>query len=267
MYEAIKISLELLKKHKLLFIVVFLISSGVSFYEWNNEEKVYEANYIGAPFYETAADVDFKVKELATAINDNNQAYIDKYLSDSLDVKSVRNATTKKINRPADFTYKHQKVSLIVEVLDSSSTPQWDKELRRFYISVANNPENEYRGREVLEERIKAIAINHYKYDVSDLNEEDQYLKILNYFFNKDSIVVSDSNKIDLVFARYIAELKNSKSVNEIATLTSSYHEVTQATSRFRSFLYIPFGPLLIILFIWSALIENRRIKENEGKV
>lgn len=259
MFEALKISREILKKQRWFFALVFLISCGISYYDWSTQEPVYEASYVAAPYYETAADVTYKVKELAEAINGNNQTYINKNLSSSLNVHSLGNAVVKKHNKPADYTFKHIKVLLTVEVTDSNQLDLWDQELKKFYTIHANNPENQYRGREVLKERIKIISENYYDYDVSDENKEDDFVKLINFFFNRDSLVISDTNKIDLVFAQYLAEYRNARTVNEIITFNSSFHRVSTESTLIKNLVYIPFSPSLILLFLFSAYEESKR--------
>lgn len=259
MYEALKISRAIVKKNKWFFLAVLFISIGVSVFKFYTETTSYKAQYIAAPYYESAADVKYKVEELAKAINENNQNYINKHLSKSLNVSDLSNAKVKKDNKPADYTFKHIKVRLLVDVVDSSNIKSWDKYLHTFYEKTANDTSKLYRGREVLKERLNTIAKNNYAYDISDANHEDHYLNLIKFFTNRDSITISDSNMIDLVFAQYIAEFRNSKQVNEIITLESSFHEEVDQINYSLHFFFLPFGPFLLIVFLWSAYEESKK--------
>lgn len=262
MFEILKISKSILLRNWFLFCILSIITFSTATYNLITSELVFEANYIGAPYYETASDVTYKLKELAVAINDNDQAYINKYLSDSLNVNDLQNAIIKKERKSADYTFKHIKVKLSVDVLDSSNLEIWDRKLHQFYTNASNIKENTYRGREVLKERISILAEKEYKFDVSEKNDSLKYLKILKGYLKRDSVIVSDSNMIDLVFARYIAEYRNSISVNKINTLTSSHHLKKDQTELFSSFLYTSIAPLFILLFFWASYLEYKSMKE-----
>ena len=261
MFEILNFSKKILKRNWILFLVLSIITFSTATYNLITSEIVFEANYTGAPYYETASDVTYKVKELSMAINDNDQEYINKYLSDSVDVNDFNNAKTKKERMPADYTFKHIKVKLLVDVLDSSNLKVWDRKLHQFYINASNIKGNIYRGREVLKERISILADKEYGYDTSDENDSLKYLTILKGYLEREKVIVSDSNMIDLFFARYIAEYRNSIGVNQINTLSSSHHPKKEQIEMFSSFLYISLSPLFIILFFWSGYLEYKASK------
>jgi hypothetical protein len=263
MFEILRIIKGILKQNWKSFSILFIISFSYATYEVVQSELVFEANYIGAPYYETATDVTYKVKELSVAINDNDQNYINKYLSDSLNVFDLNNAITTKERKSADYTFKHIKVKLSVDVLDSSNLHMWDTKLHQFYRNASNIKGNQYRGREVLKERIAILAEKQYGYDISANNDSIKYLSILSGYLQRESVVVSDTNMVDLVFARYIAEYRNSIGINQINTLSSSHHLKKEQIKLFSSFIYTAFGPLFFILFIWSAYIEYKANKEH----
>tara|TARA_B100000795_G_C22675424_1_gene389582 strand:- start:158 stop:943 length:786 start_codon:yes stop_codon:yes gene_type:complete len=253
MFEVFNISWVIIKQNWIFFSVSVLISCAVACYNLSNVKVVYEAHYIGAPYYETATDVTYKVRELSVAINDKNQAYINMYLSDSINVNDLRNATVKKESKAADYTFKHIKVRLLVDVNDSNNLSVWDRKLHDFYVKASNIKNNQYRGREVLKERIKILADKQYGYDVSAKNDSDLYLNILKGYLERDTVIVSDSNMVDLVFARYIAEYRNSIGVNQIDSLISSYRLKNEQDSQLWKFLYTLFGPSFFILLLWSS--------------
>ena len=91
MFEILDLSKLILKRNWILFLVLSIITFSIATYNLITSEIVFEANYTGAPYYETASDVTYKVKELSMAINDNDQEYINKYLSDSIDVNDFNN--------------------------------------------------------------------------------------------------------------------------------------------------------------------------------
>lgn len=258
MFETFNISWIIIKQNWKLFLVLILISFAVASYKLSNTKRVYEAHYVGAPYYETATDVTYKIKELSIAINDKDQAYINKYLGDSINVNDFTNARVQKKATPADYTFKHIKIELLVDVIDSNNISIWDRRLYQFYVNSSNIKDNKYRGREVLKERIKLLADKQYNYDVSAKNDSDLYLNILNGYLKRDSVVVSDSNMVDLVFARYIAEYRNSIGVNQITSLTSSHHLKKEQAAKLWNFLYILFGPAFLVLLIWAAYIDYK---------
>jgi hypothetical protein len=261
MFDILRISKEIIKRNGKLFSGLTLITFSIAIYNLLTTELVFEANYTGAPYYETASDVTFKVKELCAAINDNDQEYINKYVGDSLDVKDLTNALGKKLQHSSDYTFKHIKVKLSVDVLDSTNLSLWDKKIHQFYLNASNNKDNLYRGREVYKERISILAEKQYGYDVSDKNDSLKYLNILKFYLGQDSLNISDSNMVDLVFARYIAEYRNSISVNQITTLTSSHHLKKEQILLFSSFIYTSIAPLFILLFFWTSYLDYKQSK------
>ena len=261
MFEILIFSKLILKRNWILFSVLSTITFTTAIYNLITSEIVFEANYTGAPYYQTASDVTYKVKELSMAINDNDQEYINKYLSDSIDVNDFNNAKTEKEKMPADYTFKHIKVKLLVDVIDSTNLKFWDKKLHQFYINASNIKGNIYRGREVLKERISILADKEYGYNTSEKNDSLKYINIVKRYFARDSVIVSDSNMIDIVFASYIAEYRNSIGVNQINTLASSHHPKKDQVELFSTFLYISLSPLFILLFFWSGYLEYKGSK------
>ena len=262
MFEILDLSKLILKRNWILFSVLSITTFSIATYNLITTEIVFEANYIGAPYYETASDVTYKVKELSIAINDNDQEYINNYLSDSIDVNDFNNAKTTKEKMPADYTFKHIKVKLHVDVIDSSNLKVWDRKLHQFYINASNIKGNIYRGREVLKERISILADKEYGYDTSAENDSLKYLTILKGYLEREKVIVSDSNMIDLFFARYIAEYRNSIGVNQINTLSSSHHPKKEQAKLFAAFLYTSISPLFILLFFWSGYHEYKGSKK-----
>ena len=261
MFEILNLSKLILKRNWILFSVLSIITFSSAIYNLITSKHVFEANYIGAPYYETASDVSYKVKELCMAINDSDQEYINNNLSDSIDVNDFNNAKTSKEKMPADYTFKHIKVKFRVDVIDSSNLKVWDRKLHQFYINASNIKGNIYRGREVLKERISILADKEYGYDISAENDSLKYLNILKGYLDRDKVIISDSNMIDLFFARYIAEYRNSIGVNQINTLSSSHHPRKEQIDLFSTFLYISLSPLFIILFFWSGYLEYKASK------
>lgn len=258
MFEILIFIKLILKRNWIFFSVLSTITFSIATYNLITSKIIFEASYIGAPYYETASDVTYKIKELSMAINDNDQEYINKYLSDSIDVNDFTNAKIKKERMPADYTFKHIKVKLLVDVIDSTNLKVWDRKLHQFYINASNVKGNIYRGREVLKERISILADKEYGYDTTAENDSLKYLNILKGYLERDSVIVSDSNMIDLVFARYIAEYRNSIGVNQIITLSSSHHPKKEQIELFSTFLYTSLSPLFILLFFWSAYLEYK---------
>ncbi len=261
MFEILNISKGIIQRNWILFSVLTVVTFSIASYNVASSELVFEASFVAAPYYETANDVHYKVKELSVAINDNDQEYINKYVGDSLDVHDLTNASSKLDRNHSDFTFKHIKLKLEVDVTDSSNLELWDKKLHEFYLSSSNCEENQYRGREVLKERISILAEKQYHYDVSEKNDSLKFLNILKFYLNQDSLTISDSNMVDLVFARYIAEYRNATSVNKVISLSSSHHLKKEQIVLFSAFMYTAFGPLFILLFFWAAYIEYKQNK------
>lgn len=256
MFEIFQISWTVLKENWKSFSFLLLVSLAIAIYNYSNTELVYEAEYVGAPYYETASDVAYKVKELKVAINDNDQAYINRYVSDSLNVYELTNAIVKKESKGADYTFKHIKVKLKVDVLDSTNLDLWDRQLHQFYIRSSNIEGNQYRGREVLIERLEELSKQHYGYDVSARNKTDNLLRLLKIDLQRDKMVLTDSNMVDILFARYIAEYRNSMGVNKINSLVSSHHLKEEQVAKLWTFIYTFLGPAFLVLFFWSSYID-----------
>jgi hypothetical protein len=253
MFEVFNISWVIIKQNWIFFSVSVLFSCAIASYNLLNVKVVYEAHYIGAPYYQTATDVAYKVRELCAAINDKDQAYINTYLSDSINVNDLSNGTVQKEAKAYDDSFKHIKIKLLVDVNDSNNLSLWDKKLHEFYVKHSNTKNNQYAGREVLKERIKILADKQYGYDLSAKNDIDLYLNILKVSLERDTVIVSDSNMVDLVFARYIAMYRNSIGVNQIDSLISSHRLKNEQDSQLWKFLYTLFGPSFLILFLWSS--------------
>lgn len=239
------------------FTLLVLVSVGVATVVVNSLEIKYEANYIAAPYFETATDATLKLKEVAAAINDNNKEYISKNLSDSLDPNDFTNASVKKMQTNIDISMKHVKVKFMVDVINPNNLDQWDRAIKRQFHLANQLPGNYYRSREINMERMKAIMKDRYEYDISEANDSDDVLTVLKYYNKKDSLSINDSNMIDLLFAKYKVEYFNSLKVNTITNFNSSYHEKEEQFEKPTIFLSMSFLPLFIILFVLIAYVND----------
>ena len=170
---------------------------------------------------------------------------IKRKLGVNYDTDFIKSAKVLKFNNGADYSFKHIKVHLVIDITDTLNYKllKLDSLLTNFCNQIIVDTNRHYRGVFIWEEKLKAFS-NSPRYQATyDFFQSD---------YKKHQIVLSDSITEKLIYAHLKGEYLNTLKNNYYSNFSSSVKKIPEVSvfTEIEQFLLISLVPVLLVLLL-----------------